>query len=225
MTLTGASGLALDDPSLLVEAALIGGRWRQADDGATLTVEDPATGRVVGTVPACGTKETRRAIAAAEAAFASWRRVPAAERARLLERWHDLILANATDLARIMTAEQGKPLGEAEGEVRYGASFVKWFAEEARRIYGRTIPAPATDRRILMLEEPIGVTAAITPWNFPIAMITRKCAPALAAGCHGGQAVRAHALLRARLGTPRRAGRHSRWGDLGRHRLADRHRR
>ena len=176
-------GLALDDPGLLIEAALIGGRWCQADDGSTLSIEDPATGRLVGTVPACGGAETRRAIAAAEAAFATWRRVPAAERARLLERWHDLILANSVDLARIMTAEQGKPLGEAEGEVRYGASFVKWFAEEARRIYGRTIPAPTADRRILMLEEPIGVTAAITPWNFPIAMITRKCAPALAAGC------------------------------------------
>ncbi|MDR6955134.1 succinate-semialdehyde dehydrogenase/glutarate-semialdehyde dehydrogenase [Ancylobacter sp. 3268] len=183
MTATAASGLALDDPDLLLEAALIGGRWCAADDGATLAVEDPATGREVGSVPACSGAETRRAVAAAELAFTSWRRVPAAERARLLERWHDLILANAADLARIMTAEQGKPLGEAEGEVRYGASFVKWFAEEARRIYGRTIPAPAADRRILMLEEPIGVTAAITPWNFPIAMITRKCAPALAAGC------------------------------------------
>ncbi|MDQ0471274.1 NAD-dependent succinate-semialdehyde dehydrogenase [Labrys wisconsinensis] len=183
MTATAATGLGLDDPTLLVEAALIGGRWSQADDGAALAVEDPATGRVIGTVPACGGAETRRAVAAAEAAFATWRRVPATERARLLERWHDLILANVADLARIMTAEQGKPLAEAEGEVRYGASFVKWFAEEARRIYGRTIPAPGADRRILVLEEPVGVTAAITPWNFPIAMITRKCAPALAAGC------------------------------------------
>ncbi|HEY9213185.1 MAG TPA: NAD-dependent succinate-semialdehyde dehydrogenase [Ancylobacter sp.] len=180
---TATTGLSLDDPDLLVEAALIGGHWREADDGSVLSVEDPATGRTIGTVPACGSAETRRAIEAAETAFASWRRVPAAERARLLERWYDLILANATDLARIMTAEQGKPLGEAEGEVRYGASFVKWFAEEARRIYGRTIPAPGADRRILMMEEPIGVAVAITPWNFPIAMITRKCAPALAAGC------------------------------------------
>ncbi|OYX74848.1 MAG: succinate-semialdehyde dehydrogenase (NADP(+)) [Rhizobiales bacterium 32-66-11] len=183
MTKTTETVLGLADPGLLIEAALIAGQWCPADDGATLPVEDPANGRVIGTVPACGAGETRRAIEAAQTAFASWRRVPAAERARLLERWHDLILANAADLACIMTAEQGKPLAEAEGEVRYGASFVKWFAEEARRIYGRTIPAPGSDRRILMLEEPIGVTAAITPWNFPIAMITRKCAPALAAGC------------------------------------------
>ncbi|WP_394078215.1 NAD-dependent succinate-semialdehyde dehydrogenase [Xanthobacter aminoxidans] len=183
MTKTIETVLGLDDPSLLVEAALIAGHWCPADDGTTLPVEDPATGRVIGTVPACGAGETRRAIEAAQTAFASWRRVPAAERAGLLERWHDLILANAADLACIMTAEQGKPLAEAKGEVRYGASFVKWFAEEARRIYGRTIPAPGNDRRILVLEEPIGVAAAITPWNFPIAMITRKCAPALAAGC------------------------------------------
>ena len=183
MSLAAEHVLNLADPSLLVQAAFIGGQWCAADDGATLAVDDPATGLTVGTVPACGAAETRRAIAAAEIAFRSWRAVPAAERARLLERWNDLILANSADLARIMTAEQGKPLAEAEGEVRYGASFVKWFAEEARRIYGRTIPAPGGDRRILMLEEPIGVTAAITPWNFPIAMITRKCAPALAAGC------------------------------------------
>lgn len=183
MTIIAEQGLRLADPTLLMEAAFIAGRWCGADDGDTLAIEDPATGRLVGRVPACGGAETRRAIEAADAAFQSWRRVTAAERARLLERWHDLILANAADLAQIMTAEQGKPLAEAEGEVRYGASFVKWFAEEARRIYGRTIPAPGADRRILMLEEPIGVTAAITPWNFPIAMITRKCAPALAAGC------------------------------------------
>ncbi|UJX47157.1 NAD-dependent succinate-semialdehyde dehydrogenase [Xanthobacter sp. YC-JY1] len=183
MSLAAEHFLRLADPSLLVEAAFIGGQWCAADDSATFAVEDPATGKAVGIVPACGAAETRRAIEAAEAAFRSWRNVPTAERARLLERWNDLILANAADLARIMTAEQGKPLPEAEGEVRYGASFVKWFAEEARRIYGRTIPAPGADRRILMLEQPIGVTAAITPWNFPIAMITRKCAPALAAGC------------------------------------------
>ncbi|MBV5264847.1 NAD-dependent succinate-semialdehyde dehydrogenase [Pinisolibacter aquiterrae] len=177
------SPLRLDDPDLLRRSALIGGVWSDADDGATLDVEDPATGAVVGTVPACGAAETRRAIEAAAAAFPAWRRTPAGERARLLERWNDLILAVAPDLARIMTAEQGKPLGEAEGEVRYGASFVKWFAEEARRVYGHTVPAPTADRRILVLEEPIGVTAAITPWNFPIAMITRKAGPALAAGC------------------------------------------
>lgn len=140
--------LALADPSLLVEAAFIGGQWCAADDGATLVVEDPATGRPVGTVPACGAAETRRAIAAAEAAFRAWRTVPAAERARLLERWNDLILANAADLARIMTAEQGKPLAEAEGEVRYGASFVKWFAEEARGGHGLQVSQCRTDLRV-----------------------------------------------------------------------------
>ncbi len=183
MTIGTAQRIHLSDPDLLIEAAFIAGTWCQADNGATLAVENPATGDIVGTVPACGVAETRRAIEAANLAFATWRQMPAATRTDLLERWHDLIIANSADLARIMTAEQGKPLAEAEGEVRYGASFVKWFAEEARRIYGHTIPAPTPDRRILVLEEPIGVTAAITPWNFPIAMITRKCAPALAAGC------------------------------------------
>jgi succinate-semialdehyde dehydrogenase/glutarate-semialdehyde dehydrogenase len=173
----------LRDPSLLAELAYVNGEWIAADDGATLEVTNPADGRVIARVPALQAAETRRAIEAAEARFVIWREVPAAERARLLEVWFQLIMANQEDLALIMTAEQGKPLAESRGEIAYGASFVKWFAEEARRIYGDTIPSPSADRRILVLKQPIGVVAAITPWNFPNAMITRKCAPALAAGC------------------------------------------
>lgn len=173
----------LKEPGLFVQRALIGGEWVGAASGAVLAVNDPADGSELGTIPACGEAETQAAIAAAEAAFPAWRVLPAAERAALLERWHDLLLSHAGDLALIMTAEQGKPLAEAEGEVRYGAGFIKWFAEEARRIYGGIVPAPTIDRRILVLKEPVGVSAAITPWNFPNAMITRKCAPALAAGC------------------------------------------
>jgi succinate-semialdehyde dehydrogenase/glutarate-semialdehyde dehydrogenase len=173
----------LRDPSLLVERAYANGQWISADDGATLAVTNPADGSTIAHVPALQAAETRRAIAAAQACFGRWREVPAAERARLLEAWHRLILDHQEDLALIMTAEQGKPLAESRGEIAYGASFVKWFAEEARRIYGDTIPSPAADRRILVLKQPIGVVAAITPWNFPNAMITRKCAPALAAGC------------------------------------------
>jgi succinate-semialdehyde dehydrogenase / glutarate-semialdehyde dehydrogenase len=173
----------LRDPSLLVERAYVNGAWIEADDGATLAVTNPADGSLIARVPALRAAETRRAIEAAEQRFESWREVPAAERARLLETWHRLILENQEDLALIMTAEQGKPLSESRGEIGYGATFVKWFAEEARRIYGDTIPAPTADRRILVIKQPVGVVAAITPWNFPNAMITRKCAPALAAGC------------------------------------------
>lgn len=173
----------LRDPSLLVERAYVNGAWIEADDGATLAVTNPADGSLIARVPALQAVETRRAIEAAEQRFESWREVPAAERARLLETWHRLILENQEDLALIMTAEQGKPLSESRGEIGYGATFVKWFAEEARRIYGDTIPAPTADRRILVIKQPVGVVAAITPWNFPNAMITRKCAPALAAGC------------------------------------------
>ncbi|HXG28915.1 MAG TPA: NAD-dependent succinate-semialdehyde dehydrogenase [Nevskiales bacterium] len=171
------------DQSLFTERAYIGGEWIGAASGATLEVTDPATGALLGTVPDCGATETAAAIGAAEQAFARWRETTAAERAACLERWHRLILDNIDDLAAIMTAEQGKPLAEAAGEIRYGASFVKWFAEEALRIGGHTIPAPDANRRLLVMKEPIGVAAAITPWNFPNAMITRKCAPALAAGC------------------------------------------
>jgi len=173
----------LADPSLFETRALVNGAWIAAASGATLAVHDPATGAVIGHVPDCGAEETRAAIAAAEAAFGPWRARTAGDRSAILERWHALVLENTADLARIMTAEQGKPLAEAEGEIRYAATFIKWFAEEGRRIAGYTVPAPEADRRILVTKEPVGVSAAITPWNFPAAMITRKCAPALAAGC------------------------------------------
>lgn len=175
--------LSLKNPSLLIERAYVGGEWVGAQAGATLPVDNPATGAVIGTVPDCREADTQAAIAAAEAAYPAWRAKTAAERAALLERWNALVLENISDLARIMTAEQGKPIAEAEGEIRYAASFIKWFAEEARRIEGGIVPAPEANRRILVMKEPVGVSAAITPWNFPAAMITRKCAPALAAGC------------------------------------------
>ena len=183
MKATAASSLNLRDPSLFVERAFIAGQWLEAASGATLAVDDPATGAVLGVIPDCDGADTRMAIEAAAAAFGPWRARPAGERSAILERWHALVLENAADLAQIMTAEQGKPLAEAEGEIRYGASFIKWFAEEGRRVSGYTVPAPTADRRILVSKEPVGVSAAITPWNFPIAMITRKVAPALAAGC------------------------------------------
>ncbi|AZE93935.1 Succinate-semialdehyde dehydrogenase (NAD(P)+) [Pseudomonas orientalis] len=173
----------LQDPSLLAELAYVDGQWVAADSGATLDILDPASGRLLARVPAMAALDTRRAIVAAERAWPAWRARPAAERAALLERWYQAMLDNLDDLALIMTSEQGKPLNEAKGEVRYGAGFVKWFAEEARRVYGETMPAPSGDRRLLTLKQPVGVCAAITPWNFPNAMITRKCAPALAAGC------------------------------------------
>jgi succinate-semialdehyde dehydrogenase/glutarate-semialdehyde dehydrogenase len=174
---------SLKDPSLLVQRAYVDGQWIDADDGATLDIVDPASGQRLACVPALGASETRRAIEAAARAWPAWRARPAAERAALLDSWHQAMLANVDDLGLIMTLEQGKPLNEAKGEIRYGASFVKWFAEEARRAYGQTIPSPSADRRLLTLKQPVGVCAAITPWNFPNAMITRKCAPALAAGC------------------------------------------
>lgn len=177
------SRLQLKDSDLLRQQALFAGRWQDAHQGATLPVTNPATGETLATIPALGRAETEQAIAYAETVRISWGKTTNASRAALLEKWHQLIIEYADDLAVIMTAEQGKPLVEARGEVLYGASFVKWFAEEARRIYGDTIPAPSDDRRILVLKQPVGVAAAITPWNFPIAMITRKVAPALAAGC------------------------------------------
>ncbi|GAB7550686.1 NAD-dependent succinate-semialdehyde dehydrogenase [Novosphingobium sp. 11B] len=177
------AGPTLRDPSLFLERAFVAGRWIAADDGATIPVTDPATGATIGTVPACAVAETRRAIAAAELAQRAWRRLPAAKRCAVIEEWHRLILANQDDLARIMTAEQGKPLAEAAGEIAYAATFVKWYAAEGLRIHGQEIASPFADRRILIRKEPVGVCAAITPWNFPAAMITRKAAPALAAGC------------------------------------------
>ncbi|WP_411384666.1 NAD-dependent succinate-semialdehyde dehydrogenase [Pseudomonas sp. MPB03] len=173
----------LKDPSLLVELAYIDGQWVGADNAETLDVINPATGEVLAKVPAIQGSETRRAVEAADRAWPAWRARPAAERAALLDRWYQAMIDNLDDLALILTCEQGKPLTEAQGEIRYGASFVKWFAEEARRVYGETIQAPSGDRRLLTLKQPVGVCAAITPWNFPNAMITRKCAPALAAGC------------------------------------------
>ncbi|MCJ2182948.1 NAD-dependent succinate-semialdehyde dehydrogenase [Novosphingobium sp. 1949] len=173
----------LQDPALFVEACLIDGQWRTGLPGGTLTVRDPATGQTVGAVPCCDSAATAEAIDAAEAALAPWQARTADDRANLLEAWHALILAAVPDLARIMTAEQGKPLAEAQGEIRYAASFVKWFAAEGRRVSGHDIPAPTRDRRVLALKQPVGVCGIITPWNFPAAMITRKIAPALAAGC------------------------------------------
>jgi succinate-semialdehyde dehydrogenase/glutarate-semialdehyde dehydrogenase len=173
----------LKDTSLFRQQGLIGRSWRDAAPEKTIEVIDPATRKVLGTVPDMGGTETRAAIEAAEAAFRSWRQTTHAERASMLEAWHDLMIDNLEDLALLLTLEQGKPLSEARGEIRYGASFVKWFAEEARRIGGTTIPSPMRDRRIVVLKEPVGVSAIITPWNFPNAMITRKVAPALAAGC------------------------------------------
>lgn len=173
----------LKDSSLFREQAFSGGAWVDAAAGATLAVIDPATGAEIGKVPALGAEETRQAIKAAEEAWPAWRALPSSERGRLLEEWCRLMLENIDDLSLIMTMEQGKPLAESAGEIRYGAGFIKWFAEEARRLYGDTIPAPTSDRRILVLREPVGVSAAITPWNFPNAMITRKAGPALAAGC------------------------------------------
>ena len=175
--------MQLTDQSLLCNRAYIDGAWLAADNGAAFDVTNPADGRVLATVPDMGASETRRAIDAAAAALPAWRARTAKERAVVLRRWFELILAHQEDLAVLMTAEQGKPLAEARGEVAYGASFIEWFAEEGKRIYGDVIPSHGADKRIIVTKEPIGVVAAITPWNFPIAMITRKAGPALAAGC------------------------------------------
>lgn len=173
----------LKDRDLFRQAGLIGGAWKAAASGKAVDVIDPATQAVIGSVPDMGGGETRAAVEAADAAFGPWRKKTHAERAALLEKWFALMIEHMDDLALILTTEQGKPLEEAKGEIRYGASFVKWFAEEARRIGGSTIPSPTPDRRIVVLKEPVGVCGIVTPWNFPNAMITRKVAPALAAGC------------------------------------------
>ncbi len=183
--LNPTSPLPLADPTLFRQANCIDGKWVQADSGRTIVVKNPATGEAIGEVPALGAAETRRAIEAAHRAQAGWRAMLAKDRAAILRRINDLMLANADDLAVIMTAEQGKPLAESKGEIAYAASFIEWFAEEGKRIYGDTIPQNAKGRRILVLKEPIGVFAAITPWNFPAAMITRKAGPGWAAGCTG----------------------------------------
>src|SRR5678815_3340379 len=171
----------LSNRSLFREACFVNGTWVTSQD--TIAVDDPATGDVIGTVPKLGRAETRRAIDAAAAEFPTWRAKTAKERAATLRRWFESIMANQEDLARLMTLEQGKPLTESRTEVAYGASFIEWFAEEGKRTYGDTIPSHARDKRIVVIKEPIGVVGCITPWNFPIAMITRKIGPALAAGC------------------------------------------
>jgi succinate-semialdehyde dehydrogenase/glutarate-semialdehyde dehydrogenase len=183
--LNPTSPLPLQDPTLFRQANCIDGKWVQADSGRTIVVKNPATGEAIGEVPALGAAETRRAIEAAHRAQGAWRAMLAKDRAAILRKLNDLMLANAEDLAVIMTAEQGKPLSESKGEIAYAASFIEWFAEEGKRIYGDTIPQNAKGRRILVLKEPIGVFAAITPWNFPAAMITRKAGPGWAAGCTG----------------------------------------
>ncbi|WP_186150130.1 NAD-dependent succinate-semialdehyde dehydrogenase [Burkholderia gladioli] len=174
---------ALKDPSLLRQQIYLAGEWQGAANGASFEVRNPANGELLGSVPLAGAAETRRAIEAANAAWPAWRRRTAKERAAILRKWYELMLAHADDLALILTTEQGKPLAEARGEILYAASFIEWFAEEGKRVYGDTIPTPAGDRRIVVTKEPVGVCAAITPWNFPAAMITRKVGPALAAGC------------------------------------------
>lgn len=175
--------MQLNDPTLFRQQAFIDGRWRDASSGETLGVTNPANGQQLGSVPKMGAEETREAIDAAARALPAWRALTARERATILRRWFDLMMEHQDDLARLMMLEQGKPLAEAKGEIGYAASFIEWFAEEGKRIYGDTIPGHQADKRLLVIKQPIGVTAAITPWNFPSAMITRKAGPALAAGC------------------------------------------
>ena len=175
--------MQLKDASLFRQQAYVDGAWIDADSGATVSVDNPATGETLGTIPKLGRAETKRAIDAANRALPAWRALTAKERSAKLRRWYELMIENQDDLGRLMTLEQGKPLAEAKGEIAYAASFIEWFAEEAKRIYGDTIPGHQADKRILVIKQPIGVTAAITPWNFPTAMITRKAGPALAAGC------------------------------------------
>ncbi|MBB1390689.1 NADP-dependent succinate-semialdehyde dehydrogenase [Shewanella sp. SG44-6] len=175
--------MKLIDPSLLRQQCYINGQWRNADSGKTIAIANPGTHEVIGHVPVMGNAETLAAIDAANAALPAWRALTAKERGQKLRRWFELMLQHSDDLALLMTTEQGKPLAEAKGEVAYAASFIEWFAEEAKRVYGDTIPGHQADKRITVIKQPVGVTAAITPWNFPAAMITRKAAPALAAGC------------------------------------------
>ena len=177
------SAIALKDPSLLRQQCYVDGKWIDADDGGSMPVVDPATGMPVGTAPVMHAAETKRAIDAANRALPAWRSKTARERSAIMRKWQDLMLANVEDLALILTTEQGKPLSEAKGEVTIGAAYVEWFAEEAKRVYGDVIPTIANDRRLVVVKEAVGVCAAITPWNFPCSMITRKVSPALAAGC------------------------------------------
>lgn len=179
----GLPTLSLKDPKLFREQCYVDGAWAGAASGATFPITNPATGATVARVPDLGAAETRRAIESSNTAWAVWRAKTAKERGSIMRKWFDLIMANQEDLAQILTAEQGKPLAEARGEIAYGASFIEWYAEEGKRIYGDVIPQHQGDKRLLVIKQPVGVTAAITPWNFPIAMVTRKVAPALAAGC------------------------------------------
>jgi succinate-semialdehyde dehydrogenase/glutarate-semialdehyde dehydrogenase len=174
---------ALKNAALFRQQSYVAGQWCDADDGRTVTVTNPANGRAIGSIPYMGASETRRAIEAANKALPDWRARTAKERAAILRKWFELMMANQEDLARLMTIEQGKPLAESRGEIAYAASFIEWFAEEGKRVYGDTIPSHGRDKRIVVIKQPVGVTAAITPWNFPAAMITRKAGPALAAGC------------------------------------------
>jgi len=174
---------SLNDASLLVDKAYLNGQWFSSSNNKTIDVLNPSTQKVIGTVPDLSSQQITQVIADANIAWNTWKHVPVTERAAKLANWHQLMLDNQDDLAKIMTLEQGKPLDEAKGEIGYAASFIKWFAEEARRITGETHPAPTGDRRLMTIKQPVGVCAAITPWNFPAAMITRKCAPAIAAGC------------------------------------------
>src|SRR5438876_826308 len=183
VTHPAATGVALKDPRLFREACYLDGVWMTSPTGATTNVDNPATGEILGTVPKLGAAETRAAIDAANKAFPAWSKRTGKERAAILRRWFDLMMENQDDLARLMTLEQGKPLTESRGEVAYAASFLEWFGEEAKRIYGDTIPGHQADKRIVVIKQPIGVVACITPWNFPLAMITRKAGPAIAAGC------------------------------------------
>src|SRR5438046_1177932 len=183
MPTKSAAGLSLQDSKLFRQACYIDGAWVEAAARGSIDVDNPATGEIVGTVPKLGRAETRQAIDAAARAFPVWRAKTAKERAGVMRRWFELMMANQEDLALLMTTEQGKPLTESKGEVAYAASFLEWFGEEAKRIYGDTIPSHQADKRIVVVKEPIGVVACITPWNFPLAMITRKAGPAIAAGC------------------------------------------
>src|SRR6267142_2947728 len=182
-TKPATAAVELKDARLFREACYVDGQWVQAQSGAAISVDNPATGEIIGHVPKLGGAETKQAIEAANRAFPAWSKKTAKERAAVLRRWFDLMMANQDDLARLMTLEQGKPLTESKGEVAYAAAFLEWFGEEAKRIYGDTIPQHQADKRIVVIKQPIGVVACITPWNFPLAMITRKAGPALAAGC------------------------------------------
>ena len=177
------TGVQLTDSKLFRQSCYVDGAWVDAASGGTIAVDNPATGDIIGTVPKFGGAETRKAIEASERAFVEWRKKTAKERAAVLRRWYELMIANQEDLARLMTIEQGKPLVESRGEVVYAAAFLEWFGEEAKRVYGDTIPGHQPDKRIVVIKQPIGVVACITPWNFPLAMITRKAGPAIAAGC------------------------------------------